>query len=232
MLRNRAILAGFVGYRRRPSGSKDSLEIQGFAPTPVGRACGLTSQEHARRGRRRYQSYPAWRAAMRRRCSSSRATARSVDAVKADLDTFDALLAESADLRRLVRSPVFGAEEQSQGARRRARQGRHQGAGRELPSVRGVEPPAVRGARHDPRLPHPGRQAQGRGDRRGHRRRETVGRASRRAQERAQVGHRRQGGRSQRQDRSGDHRRAHRQARLPHGRQLRSAPSSIRSSTR
>jgi F-type H+-transporting ATPase subunit delta len=37
---------------------------------------------------------------------------KSVDAVKADLETFDALLAESADLRRLVRSPVFGAEEQ------------------------------------------------------------------------------------------------------------------------
>jgi F-type H+-transporting ATPase subunit delta len=37
---------------------------------------------------------------------------KSVDAVKADLETFDALLGESADLRRLVRSPVFGAEEQ------------------------------------------------------------------------------------------------------------------------
>jgi F-type H+-transporting ATPase subunit delta len=38
--------------------------------------------------------------------------AKSVDAVKADLDSFNALIAESADLRRLVRSPVFGAEEQ------------------------------------------------------------------------------------------------------------------------
>ncbi len=38
--------------------------------------------------------------------------AKSVDAVKADLETFDAMVAESADLRRLVRSPVFGAEEQ------------------------------------------------------------------------------------------------------------------------
>ena len=33
--------------------------------------------------------------------------------MKADLEQFDALIAESADLRRLVRSPVFGAEEQS-----------------------------------------------------------------------------------------------------------------------
>jgi F-type H+-transporting ATPase subunit delta len=36
----------------------------------------------------------------------------AVDAVRADLDRFDALLAESADLVRLVRSPVFGADEQ------------------------------------------------------------------------------------------------------------------------
>ena len=38
---------------------------------------------------------------------------KSVDAVVADLDRFDALLAESADLKRLVRSPVFSAEAQS-----------------------------------------------------------------------------------------------------------------------
>ena len=38
---------------------------------------------------------------------------RALDAVKADLDRFDALVAESADLRRLVRSPVFTAEEQT-----------------------------------------------------------------------------------------------------------------------
>jgi F-type H+-transporting ATPase subunit delta len=37
---------------------------------------------------------------------------KSVDAVKADLDKFDALLNESADLKRLVRSPVFSAEVQ------------------------------------------------------------------------------------------------------------------------
>jgi F-type H+-transporting ATPase subunit delta len=38
---------------------------------------------------------------------------RSLDAVKADLDRFDALIGESGDLQRLVRSPVFTAEEQS-----------------------------------------------------------------------------------------------------------------------
>ena len=38
---------------------------------------------------------------------------KSIDAVKADLDKFDAMLADSADLKRLVRSPVFSAESQS-----------------------------------------------------------------------------------------------------------------------
>ena len=38
---------------------------------------------------------------------------KSIDAVKADLDRFDAMLADSADLKRLVRSPVFSAESQS-----------------------------------------------------------------------------------------------------------------------
>jgi F-type H+-transporting ATPase subunit delta len=37
--------------------------------------------------------------------------AKSVDAVKADIEKFAAMMAESADLNRLVRSPVFGADE-------------------------------------------------------------------------------------------------------------------------
>ena len=37
---------------------------------------------------------------------------KAIDAVKADLDRFDALLNESADLKRLIRSPVFTAEAQ------------------------------------------------------------------------------------------------------------------------
>jgi len=37
---------------------------------------------------------------------------KATDAVKADLDRFDALIAESPDLNRLVRSPVFDADEQ------------------------------------------------------------------------------------------------------------------------
>jgi F-type H+-transporting ATPase subunit delta len=37
---------------------------------------------------------------------------KAVDAVKADLDRFEALIGESADLLRLVRSPVFAADAQ------------------------------------------------------------------------------------------------------------------------
>jgi F-type H+-transporting ATPase subunit delta len=37
---------------------------------------------------------------------------KALDTVKADLETFDALVAQSADLRRLVRSPVFGVDDQ------------------------------------------------------------------------------------------------------------------------
>ncbi|MBV6489150.1 MAG: F0F1 ATP synthase subunit delta [Pseudorhodoplanes sp.] len=37
---------------------------------------------------------------------------KKLDAVRADLDRFDQLVADSADLQRLVRSPVFSADEQ------------------------------------------------------------------------------------------------------------------------
>ena len=38
---------------------------------------------------------------------------KSLEAVKAELDRFDAMVAESTDLRRLVKSPVFTADEQT-----------------------------------------------------------------------------------------------------------------------
>jgi len=38
---------------------------------------------------------------------------KAVDAVKADLERFEAMMAQSPDLQRLVRSPVFGADEQA-----------------------------------------------------------------------------------------------------------------------
>lgn len=37
--------------------------------------------------------------------------AKAVDAVRADLETFERMVADSPDLQRLVRSPVFGVEE-------------------------------------------------------------------------------------------------------------------------
>ena len=37
---------------------------------------------------------------------------KAIDAVKSDLEKFDALLDANADLHRLVRSPVYGADEQ------------------------------------------------------------------------------------------------------------------------
>jgi len=40
--------------------------------------------------------------------------ANAIDAVKADIDRFDALVVESPDLMRLVRSPVFSTDEQLQ----------------------------------------------------------------------------------------------------------------------
>lgn len=38
---------------------------------------------------------------------------KQIDAVKGDLEAFDALIAGNKDLERLVRSPVYGADEQS-----------------------------------------------------------------------------------------------------------------------
>ncbi len=42
---------------------------------------------------------------------------KAVDAVKADLEQFDALIAANPDLNRLVRSAVFGADEQLKACR-------------------------------------------------------------------------------------------------------------------
>ena len=72
---------------------------------------------------------------------------RTVDFVKADLDRFDAMIAESADLARLVRSPVFTVGGAGQGADRAARQGRHRRHLGEIPEIAGRQPPPVRRSR-------------------------------------------------------------------------------------
>ena len=56
-------------------------------------------------------SVSEWRGATRPRCSPSPAQRKTAEVADA-LATFDALIAESADLQRLVRSPVFSAAEQ------------------------------------------------------------------------------------------------------------------------
>ena len=58
--------------------------------------------------------FPPWPAATRRRCSNLPAEAKATDTVKADLDHFNAMVGDSADLARLVRSPVFSIEQQGQ----------------------------------------------------------------------------------------------------------------------
>ncbi len=50
---------------------------------------------------------------MQRPCLNWRATKNPSTRCRADLDKFEAMLSESADLKRLVRSPVFSAETQS-----------------------------------------------------------------------------------------------------------------------
>ena len=81
--------------------------------------------------------------------------ANAVDAVAGDLDRFDGLIQGSDDLQRLIRSPVFTAEEQVEGGRRHSRQGRHFGPCGQLHPPRRRQAPPLRPARHDPRLPRP-----------------------------------------------------------------------------
>ena len=64
---------------------------------------------------------------------------KAIDKVRADVDRFDGLLAESADLLRMVRSPVFTADEQTKRADRHAEPGRHRRACGEIHSVRGAQ---------------------------------------------------------------------------------------------
>ena len=75
----------------------------------------------------------------------------AIDAVKADLDRFDALVAEIADLERLVRSPVFSADEQFHALSAVLDRAGIGGLAAKFLKLVTVEPPPVRGARHDPR---------------------------------------------------------------------------------
>ena len=60
----------------------------------------------------------------------------AVDEVRADLDRFDALMAENADLARLVRSPVFSADEQARALAAVLDAAGHRRSCRQVPQVR------------------------------------------------------------------------------------------------
>ena len=76
--------------------------------------------------------------------------ARSLDQVAEDLRTFRTMVAESAELARLLASPVIGRAA-GQGAARGARRRRHQGPDPQLHRHGGRQRPRPRAARHGAR---------------------------------------------------------------------------------
>ena len=70
---------------------------------------------------------------------------KSIDAVKADLDKFDAMLADSPELVRLVRSPVFTADTQSKALAAVLNKAGIGGIDRKLPESPDRQPPAICG---------------------------------------------------------------------------------------
>ena len=89
----------------------------------------------------------------------------AIDAVTSDLAKFEALITESPDLSRLVRSPVFTAEEQSRAVTALLDKAGIGGHGEQVPAARRRKPPPVRDQRHRARLQGDGSEAQGRSDR-------------------------------------------------------------------
>lgn len=113
MLPNPAILAGFRGATRTPARSKESLESKGLHRLRDG--AGLADLHNKSMGDVA-GAQPIVSGMAGRYANALFELAldmKAVDAVKSDLDRFDAMLGESEDLRRLVRSPVFGADEQA-----------------------------------------------------------------------------------------------------------------------
>ena len=88
---------------------------------------------------------------------------KAIDAVKADLDRFDALIAGSPDLNRLVRSPVFGVDEQLKALSAILDKAGIKGLAANFLRVITTNRRLFARARHDPRLPRAGRPPQGRG---------------------------------------------------------------------
>ena len=87
--------------------------------------------------------------------------ANAIDPVKADLERFDALVAESADLERLVRSPVFSADEQLHALSAVLGRAGIGGLAAQFLKLADVQPSTVRGARHGARISRAGRRHKG-----------------------------------------------------------------------
>jgi F-type H+-transporting ATPase subunit delta len=115
MLREPTIFAGSGPHCSFP-GSEVPLEFQGLAP-PARDGAGSADGKAQKRAKQVAGAEPIVSGMAGRYANALfelALDAKSVDAVKADLEKFESLVASSADLTRLVRSPVFGAGEQTQ----------------------------------------------------------------------------------------------------------------------
>src|SRR3974390_413958 len=116
---------------------------------------------------------------------------KAVDAVRKDLDSFEELIVGSDDLNRLLRSPVFGADEQLKALSAILAKAEIKGLAAHFLKVVAAHPPTVPHGGRDSPLSRAGRPPQGRGERADHRSREVQREESQCAQERAQIRHRR-----------------------------------------
>ena len=103
---------GFGARRRSPAKLQSFKNFKGLAPTVCdGAEPSELPEEHLVAGEQAIVAGMAGRYATAR--FELAREQNSIDRVKVDLDRFDALVAEVADLARLLRSPVFSAEEQT-----------------------------------------------------------------------------------------------------------------------
>ena len=119
---NAPIFAGFAGISATSANIQVPLKSQGLARVREGPLPSLWQNQspraHDERKRKTLAAAEPIVSGMAGRYATglfdlARET-NAIDPVKVDLDRFDALVAESADLERLVRSPVFSADEQLQ----------------------------------------------------------------------------------------------------------------------
>jgi F-type H+-transporting ATPase subunit delta len=112
VLREPAIFVAFLGAPALVTKSKVSSDFKGLAPRRRRCwACGI-----ARKNKANVAGEGVNLSGMAGRYATAlfelALEANALDAVKADLEAFDALIAQSSDLARLVRSPVFSSDQQ------------------------------------------------------------------------------------------------------------------------